>query len=59
MTNIIVTYQYNVLVTPHMAAQSQGALCRVAQDVALGVLDVLEGRQPKYVVNPEVINQRR
>jgi D-3-phosphoglycerate dehydrogenase len=46
---------HNVLVTPHMAAQSHEALKRVARDVAAGVLDVLQGRRPKYIVNPEVL----
>ena len=45
----------NILVTPHIAAQSHDALKRVSRDVAIGVLDVLQGRKPKYMVNPEAL----
>jgi D-3-phosphoglycerate dehydrogenase len=41
----------NILVTPHMAAMSDGAIYRMAIDVAQGVIDVLEGREPKYWFN--------
>ncbi|MCL6610218.1 MAG: hydroxyacid dehydrogenase [Peptococcaceae bacterium] len=46
----------NVLLTPHMAAMTDLALQNMAVDVANGILDVLENRNPKYLVNPEVAN---
>ena len=45
----------NILVTPHMAAISDGGLKRMGMDVATGVIDFLQGRQPLYPVNPEVM----
>lgn len=44
----------NILVTPHAAAMSDGALYRMAVDVAQGVKDVLEGKVPAYWCNKEV-----
>jgi D-3-phosphoglycerate dehydrogenase len=44
----------NVLLTPHMAAMSDLALINMATDVSQGILDVLEGRRPQYLANPEV-----
>lgn len=43
----------NVLLTPHMAAMTDLALINMANDVAKGILDVLEGRKPQYLANPE------
>ncbi|MDD5168588.1 MAG: hydroxyacid dehydrogenase [Syntrophales bacterium] len=45
----------NVIVTPHIAAMTDLALVNMAVDSAQGILDVLEGRKPKYPVNPEVL----
>jgi D-3-phosphoglycerate dehydrogenase len=42
----------NVIVTPHFCAMTEESLYNMATMVAQGVLDVLEGRQPKYPVNP-------
>lgn len=44
----------NLLVTPHIAAMTDGALLRMATDVAREVISVLEGKRPRYLVNPEV-----
>jgi len=44
----------NILLTPHIASSTQEALENMGRDVAEGVLDVLNGRRPKYVVNPSV-----
>jgi len=44
----------NVLVTPHMAAMTDLALVNMATDVAGGILDVLEGRRPRYLANPQI-----
>ncbi len=43
-----------VFATPHMAAMTNDAMARVARCVVDGVLDVLAGRRPAHVVNPEV-----
>jgi D-3-phosphoglycerate dehydrogenase len=42
----------NVIVTSHLGAMTEESLYNMATMVAQGVLDVLEGRQPKYPVNP-------
>ncbi|MCL6612005.1 MAG: hydroxyacid dehydrogenase [Peptococcaceae bacterium] len=49
----------NVLLTPHMAAMTDLALVNMAADVASGILDVLEGRRPQYLANPEVWGSSR
>ncbi|MFZ5648516.1 MAG: hydroxyacid dehydrogenase [Bacillota bacterium] len=49
----------NVLVTPHMAAMTDLALVNMAVDVSTGILDVLWGRRPQYLANPEVWERRR
>ena len=45
----------NVLLTPHIASSSRESMDRMATDCAQGVLDVLQGRRPADVVNPDVI----
>jgi D-3-phosphoglycerate dehydrogenase len=42
----------NVIVTPHFCAMTEESLYNMATMVAQGVLDVLEGRRPQYLVNP-------
>lgn len=42
----------NVIVTPHFCAMTEESLYNMATTVAQGVLDVLEGRTPRYRVNP-------
>jgi len=44
----------NVIVTPHMAGMTRESVVRISTTVAQGVLDVLQGRRPQYVFNPEV-----
>ena len=44
----------NVILTPHTAAVTRECVARAAVDAAQGVLDVLEGRRPQYVFDPEV-----
>jgi D-3-phosphoglycerate dehydrogenase len=44
----------NVLLTPHMAAMTDGALQRMSYDVAAGVMAVLAGKKPENLVNPEI-----
>lgn len=47
----------NVIVSPHNAALSDGAMLAMAMDSAQGVLDVLEGRVPEHLCNPVVLQQ--
>ncbi len=49
----------NVIVTPHYCAMTEESLYNMGTMVAQGVLDVLEGKRPEYLVNPEVWEQRR
>ena len=49
----------NVVLTPHIAATTDLALINMAIDSAEGILDVLEGRMPKYLVNAEVLRNAR
>jgi D-3-phosphoglycerate dehydrogenase len=42
----------NVVITPHMAAHTQEALLRMAMEVAVDVLAVIEGRVPQHPVPP-------
>ena len=44
----------NILVTPHMAAMTDGALIRMARDIAQATIDVLKGVKPKNIANPEI-----
>jgi D-3-phosphoglycerate dehydrogenase len=46
----------NVQLTPHVAAYSQEAMEEVHQKAAQAVVDVLSGRLPLNLVNPELIN---
>lgn len=45
----------NMLLTPHISSSTAESLDRMACDAAQGVLDVLQGRPPAHVVNPEVL----
>jgi D-3-phosphoglycerate dehydrogenase len=49
----------NVIVTPHYCAMTAESLYNMATMVARGVLDVLDGRRPQYLVNPETWEKRR
>lgn len=44
----------NVVVTPHVSAGSRESIEDVQRRAAFAVVDVLQGRWPKYPVNPEV-----
>lgn len=46
----------NVIVSPHNAALSDGALLAMAMDSATGVVDYLEGRVPQYLCNVEILS---
>lgn len=49
----------NVVLTPHIAAMTDLALINMAIDASKGILDVLEGRMPKYLVNAAVLGNAR
>jgi D-3-phosphoglycerate dehydrogenase len=44
----------NIILSPHSAALTQECVIRMATGAAEGVVDVLTGRRPRFVVNPEV-----
>ncbi|MBS3788336.1 hydroxyacid dehydrogenase [Candidatus Bipolaricaulota bacterium] len=44
----------NVVVTPHTAWLTKETRIKMAVDSAQGIIDVLNGDQPEYIVNPEV-----
>ena len=45
----------NILLSPHNAALTEECVIRMATGAAEGVVDVLSGRRPQFVVNPEVL----
>lgn len=45
----------NILLSPHSAALTGECVIRMATGAAEGVVDVLSGRRPQFVVNPEVL----
>jgi D-3-phosphoglycerate dehydrogenase len=44
----------NVLLSPHSAALTQECAIRMATGAAEGVVEVLSGKRPQFVVNPDV-----
>lgn len=47
----------NVVVTPHTAWLTKETRIKMAVDSAQGIIDVLNGKEPKYIVNPEVLER--
>ncbi|MEW6334289.1 MAG: hydroxyacid dehydrogenase [Thermodesulfobacteriota bacterium] len=47
----------NIILSPHSAALTGECVIRMATGAAEGVVDVLTGRRPQFVVNPEVFNK--
>ena len=47
----------NIILSPHSAALTEECVIRMATGAAEGVVDVLTGRRPQFVVNPEVLNK--
>ncbi|ONH28055.1 C-terminal binding protein [Pseudofrankia asymbiotica] len=45
----------DVVLTPHVAFSSDGSLAELARKAAGNVVDVLQGRIPRTVVNPDVL----
>jgi D-3-phosphoglycerate dehydrogenase len=48
----------NVVLSPHVAGQTEAALRRVATAAAQCILDELAGRRPAFVYNPEAYRKR-
>lgn len=44
----------NIILSPHSAALTQECVIRMATGAAEGIVDLLSGRRPQFVVNPEV-----
>jgi D-3-phosphoglycerate dehydrogenase / 2-oxoglutarate reductase len=44
----------NILLSPHSAALTQECVIRMATGAAEGVVDLLSGKRPQFVVNPDV-----
>jgi len=49
---------HNVLLSPHVAGQTEAALKRVAMAAAQCILDELAGRMPAFVYNPDAYDNR-
>lgn len=47
----------NIITTGHIGAATTEALIRLRQNVAQSIVDVLSGRMPKAVANPEVLKK--
>jgi D-3-phosphoglycerate dehydrogenase len=47
----------NIILSPHSAALTEECVIRMATGAAEGVVDVLSGKRPQFVVNPEVFKQ--
>ncbi|MBA7612404.1 Glyoxylate/hydroxypyruvate reductase B [subsurface metagenome] len=43
----------NIVLSPHMASLTRECVVTMARVVAQGVLDVLGGKRPQYIVNPD------
>lgn len=52
-------HMHNVIVTPHYCAMTAESLYNMGTMVAQGVLEVLAGKRPQYLVNPEIWEDRR
>jgi D-3-phosphoglycerate dehydrogenase len=48
----------NVVLSPHVAGQTDAALARVASTAARAILEEFAGRRPSYVYNPEAYDVR-
>ncbi len=46
----------NVVLTPHLGGSTKEAQIRASIDAAEGVIAALDGKRPKYLVNPEVLS---
>ena len=49
----------NVILTPHSAALTKECVVRLALGAAQTIVDILHGKKPEGIVNPEVLTQAR
>lgn len=49
----------NVILSPHSASLTKEGVIRMATGAAQGVLDVLMGKRPEFLVNPEALEMNR
>jgi D-3-phosphoglycerate dehydrogenase / 2-oxoglutarate reductase len=49
----------NVIVTPHVASYSEESMVRVRAEAANTVADLLCGRRPQFILNPQVLAEGR
>ena len=47
-----------VILTPHAAWYSEKAFHEIREKAILNILDVYDGKKPKYLVNPNVLLTR-
>ena len=48
----------NIVLSPHMASLTRECVLTMARVVAQGVLDVLGGKRPQYIVNPNSLGKK-
>ena len=48
----------NVTLSPHNAALTEDSLKKMATHTAQGILDFLNGKKPKYLVNPRILESK-
>ena len=49
----------NVISTPHMGGYTFEALRETGMICARGIVEVLEGRQPQFIANPEIMKKEK
>jgi D-3-phosphoglycerate dehydrogenase len=49
----------NIVLTPHISGGTDSAFVALAVGSATAVLDVLSGKKPRYLINPEVLGRTR
>ena len=47
----------NILLSPHSAALTEECVIRMATGAAEGIVDVLSGKKPQFIVNPDVFHR--
>jgi len=47
----------NILLSPHSAALTEECVIRMATGAAEGIVDLLSGKRPRFVVNPDVFQK--
>lgn len=55
-TNDPVLSQQNIVLTPHVAFNSQESVLELQRTAAMQVTQVLQGKRPEHIVNLEVLN---